>query len=79
MSMFGSSTPAIQPIDNSAELKAEDERKRLEVERAAYAESKSAGRRSTMAAGLTDEAADQYGRGLLNKTRRESAAAVLGA
>lgn len=62
------------PPDTSAA----DAKKRLEAERAAIAESKAAGRRSTMAAGNEIAAEEQYGRGLLSQKKRAAARTAMG-
>lgn len=57
----------------------EAEQQRLEAERAAIAESKMSGRRSTIVAGMKIAAAGQQERGQLALKRRSAAAQELGA
>lgn len=60
--------PPVAPRDD------EERRKRLaDAERAAIAEAKAGGRRSTIVAGMQIAADEQYGRGLMSKSRREAA------
>lgn len=60
--------PPTSPTKNE-----EQESERIEVERAAVAESKAAGRRSTIVAGMKIAADEQYDKGLLGSRRRAAA------
>ena len=74
MSFFSAKAgPAIQAVqtDTSAADKA-----KLDAERAAIAESKAAGRRSTIVAGATIAAEDQLGRGLLSQQKRAASTSL---
>lgn len=59
------SAPSVPQRDYAAEEKA-----RLDAERAAIAESKAGGRRSTIVGGEVIAAEEQYGKGLLGQQKR---------
>jgi hypothetical protein len=61
--------PPPPPPDNSAA----EEQARLDAERTAIAESKAAGRRSTLVAGGLIAEDEQAGRGLLSQKKRSAA------
>ena len=73
--------PQPQPLPQSptAPDNTEAERQRADAERAAVAESKAAGRRSTIVAGMAIAEDEQAERGALAKKKRSAAAQELGA
>ena len=71
--------PTPQPLPQSPTSDPEAERQRAAAEQAAIAESKAAGRRSTIVAGMKIAADEQAERGQLALKRRSAAARELGA
>lgn len=71
--------PQALPQSPTAPDNTEAQRQREEAERAAIAESKAAGRRSTIVAGMKIAADEQEERGQLALKRRSTAARELGA
>lgn len=65
--------PAPQPMPTPPSQDDEAVRRRAEAERAAIAEAKAGGRRSTIVAGMQIAAEEQAGRGLLAKQKRSAA------
>lgn len=81
MSFLKPKMPTPQPLPQSptAPDNTEAERQRAAAEQAAIAESKAAGRRSTIVAGMKIAADEQEERGQLALKRRSAAARELGA
>lgn len=76
MSFLSPKAPAPQPLPVSPYADEEARRKREEAERAALAESKTHGRRSTIVAGMQIAADEQQARGALHSSRRRGAQTV---
>lgn len=70
--------PAPQPMPVMPRDDEEQRRRVAEAERAAIAEAKAGGRRSTIVAGMKIAQEEQYGRGLMMQSRRSEAARSLG-